>query len=536
MQTIRRFGCWITSILLLAASAWLSIIYSDYYYILVLFFAILALIGLYDLLQVKHSLRRNYPLIARIRWIMEYLRPYLRQYIVESNLDGRPYNRNERSLIYARSKNQEDYHPFGTDLDVYSSEYEFISQSIAPIPEEQVEDLRIQIGSKQCTKPYSASLLNISAMSFGSLGANAIEALNHGAKTGNFYHDTGEGSASIYHKKHGGDLVWELGTGYFGCRDKDGNFDLQQFKDQAQADQIKMIEIKLSQGAKPGHGGVLPKEKVTKEIAETRRVPMGQDCISPSYHSAFNTPVEMMQWVAILREASGGKPVGIKLCVGQPHEVMAIIKAMLKTKIMLDFIVVDGAEGGTGAAPVEFSNHLGMPLREGLIMVRNALVGSGLKDQIKLAASGKVATAFSIATNCALGADWSNAARAFMFSVGCVMAKRCNTDTCPSGVATQSKSRQRGLVVPDKAKRAAQFHKRTIDTLRQLTAACGVKHPQELNPSHIYYRKNPVEVTTLDKVHVFLNKNELLHGTQNIIYANWWDIATADSFKPIEEV
>lgn len=533
MGVLRRFGCWIASILLFAGSAWLAAAISVYFIIFSFVFGLLALVGLYDALQVRHSLRRNYPLIGRVRWIMEDLRPYLRQYIVEGNLAGRPYNRNQRSLVYARSKSAEDFHPFGTDLDVYSSEYEFISQSIAPLPEEQIKQMRTTIGNSQCKHPYSASLLNISAMSFGALGARAIEALNLGAKMGNFYHDTGEGSVSPYHEKHGGDLVWELGTGYFGCRDSKGNFDKKQFQDKAQSDQIKMIEIKLSQGAKPGHGGVLPKEKVTAEIAATRHVPMGEDCVSPSYHTAFSTPTEMLEWAAELRELSGGKPIGAKLCVGQPHEVMAMMKAMLETGIIFDFLVVDGAEGGTGAAPVEFSNHLGMPLREGLVTVRNALVGSGLKDQVKLGASGKVASAFDIASNCALGADWSNAARAFMFSVGCVMAKRCNTDTCPSGVATQNKSRQRGLVVKDKALRVADFHGRTIDTLRQFSAACGVQHPHELTPRHIYYREDPVQVTTLDRVHVFLDHGELAAGSAHERYANWWDMASASSFAPV---
>src|SRR3546814_751740 len=327
-----------------------------------------------------------------------------------------------------------------------------MSHSIAPV-EEHDRTRRARVGTAQCARPYDVALLNISAMSFGSLSARAIEALNLGAKTGGFYHDTGEGGFSPYHRAHGGDIVWELGSGYFGARDGTGRFDPERFRDTAQIDQVRMIEIKLSQGAKPGHGGVLPGPKVSAEIAATRGVPQEVDCISPAAHSAFATPIELVEWAARLRELSGGKPVGIKLCVGQPHEVYAVMKAMLETGIRLDYIVVDGAEGGTGAAPVEFSNRVGMPLREGLIFMRNALGGCGFKEDIRLAASGKVHSGAGLAVNCALGADWSNAARAFMFSLGCVQSLKCHTGECPTGIATQDPGRQRGLVVEDKAER-----------------------------------------------------------------------------------
>ena len=487
-------------------------------------------IALLDFVQTRHSLRRNYPLIARFRWLFEDLRPYLRSYIVESDLDGRPFNKDERALVYARSKNEISTHPFGTELDVYSDEYEWLSHSIVPndaVPEE----LRIMIGGQQCTKPYSASILNISAMSFGSLGGNAIEALNMGAKKGGFYHDTGEGSYSKYHAKHGGDIVWELGSGYFGCRDADGHFDDEKFRATATLDQIKMIEIKLSQGAKPGHGGVLPGTKVTKEIAETRGVPAGENCISPVAHSAFSTPLEMLAWAARLREMSGGKPVGIKLCVGQPHEVFAIIKAMLESNILLDFIVVDGAEGGTGAAPVELSNRVGMPLREGLILVRNALVGAGLKDRIRLGAAGKVVSGAGLAINMAVGADWCNAARAFMFSLGCVQSMKCHTGDCPTGVATQDPFRQRGLVIGDKAERVYQFQKQTVSALRDIVVAMGLENPWQIRPHHLHERLNSAKSSSIDYIYPFLENRVLIEAPDDTPYAQYWAAAQTSSFR-----
>mgnify|MGYP003648656559 FL=1 len=487
-------------------------------------------IALLDFVQTRHSLRRNYPLIARFRWLFEDLRPYLRSYIVESDLDGRPFNKDERALAYARSKNEISTHPFGTELDVYSDEYEWLSHSIVPndaVPEE----LRIMIGGPQCTKPYSAAILNISAMSFGSLGGNAIEALNMGAKKGGFYHDTGEGSYSKYHAKHGGDIVWELGSGYFGCRDADGHFDDEKFRATATLDQIKMIEIKLSQGAKPGHGGVLPGTKVTKEIAETRGVPAGENCISPVAHSAFSTPLEMLAWAARLREMSGGKPVGIKLCVGQPHEVFAIIKAMLESNILLDFIVVDGAEGGTGAAPVELSNRVGMPLREGLILVRNALVGAGLKDRIRLGAAGKVVSGAGLAINMAVGADWCNAARAFMFSLGCVQSMKCHTGDCPTGVATQDPFRQRGLVIGDKAERVYQFQKQTVSALRDIVVAMGLENPWQIRPHHLHERLNSAKSSSIDYIYPFLENRVLIETPDDTPYAQYWAAAQTSSFR-----
>jgi glutamate synthase domain-containing protein 2 len=490
-------------------------------------------IAAWDFFQRRHTLRRNYPLLARVRWMMEDLRPYLRAYIVEGDLEGRPFNHDQRALVYARAKGQLDAHPFGTELDVYSDEYEWLAHSIAP-NESAPAEWRVDVGGEQCAKPYSASLLNISAMSFGSLSANAIMALNQGAAQGNFYHDTGEGGLSRYHRSHGGDLVWEIGSGYFGCRDEGGRFDPARFADTAQLDQVKMVEIKLSQGAKPGHGGVLPGAKVSDEIAETRGVPVGKDCISPAAHSAFSNPIELVEWAAKLRELSGGKPIGIKLCVGKPHEVFAVMKAMLETGIRLDFIVVDGAEGGTGAAPVEFSNRIGMPLREGLILVRNALVGCNLKPEIRLAASGMVHSGAGMAMNFGLGADWCNAARAFMFSLGCVQSMKCHTDMCPTGIATQDATRQRGLVVEDKAERVVRFQRHTLHSFREMIVAMGLETPWQIMPRHISERQNSTRSDTIDRIYAFLEPGELLENAAGTPYDRYWRMAQTGSFRSLQ--
>jgi glutamate synthase domain-containing protein 2 len=492
----------------------------------------LAALALFDLFQTRHSLRRNYPLTARIRWLFEWMRPYLRAYIVESDLDGRPFSHDERALVYARAKGQEDAHPFGTELDVYSGEYEWLAHSMAPRATAPA-DTRVTVGNDQCARPYSASRLNISAMSFGALSGAAIEALNRGAKIGNFYHDTGEGGISPYHLKHGGDLVWEIGSGYFGCRDAAGRFDPECFRDEAAREQVKMVEIKLSQGAKPGHGGLLPAAKVSAEIAWTRDVPEGVDCLSPARHSAFSTPHELVEFAARLRDLAGGKPVGIKLCVGYPHELFAVAKAMLASGIHLDFIVIDGAEGGTGAAPTELSNSVGMPLREGLIIARNALVGTGLKGRVKLAASGKVSSGAALAMNAALGADWCNAARPFMFALGCVQSMRCHTDTCPTGVATQSLARQRGLVVPDKAQRVANFHKATVHALHEMVVAAGLDSPDDFRPWHLRQRINVAEMRQMDEIYPFVTEGELLAGDMDpkTPLGRWWRDADPDSFR-----
>jgi glutamate synthase domain-containing protein 2 len=487
-------------------------------------------VALIDLSQSHHSLRRNFPVSARARWFFEWLRPFVRSYMIESDLDGRPFSHDERALVYARAKGQVDAHPFGTELDVYSGEYEWLAHSMSP-SKDAPKETRVLVGTDQCSRPYSAARLNISAMSFGALGANAIEALNRGAKIGNFYHDTGEGGLSPYHLKHGGDIVWEVGSGYFGCRTKDGHFDPEHFRDRAAIDQVRMTEIKLSQGAKPGHGGLLPGAKVTAEIARTRDVPQGEDCLSPPGHSAFSTPRELVEFAAKMRELSGGKPVGIKLCVGFPHELFAVVKAMVDTGILIDFIVIDGAEGGTGAAPTELSDRVGMPLREGLMLARNALVGTGLKGKVKLAASGKVASGAAIAMNAALGADWCNAARSFMFSLGCVQSMRCHTDTCPTGVATQSPARQRGLVVTDKAERVARYQRSTLNALHEIVVAAGLQTPDEFTPSMLRQRINVAEMRSMNEVFPFLKEGELLADPEGTPFARWWREADPDSFR-----
>ncbi|KMS56096.1 glutamate synthase [Novosphingobium barchaimii LL02] len=527
-QALARNCLLLTGLAGTIAATWAGFSHPRAWWLLVLFVPLMV-VSLVDLFQTHHSLRRNYPGSARFRWFFEWLRPFLRSYIVESDLDGRPFNHDERALVYARAKGDVSTHPFGTELDVYSEEYEWLAHSIAPSRNAE-KYTRVTVGTDQCSKPYQAARLNISAMSFGALGANAIEALNLGAKIGGFYHDTGEGGLSPYHLKHGGDVVWEIGSGYFGCRDSQGNFDPAHFRERAANDAVVMTEIKLSQGAKPGHGGLLPGSKVTAEIAKIRDIPQGEDCLSPPYHTAFSTPRELLEFAANMRGLSGGKPVGIKLCVGYPHELFAVVKAMLATGILVDFIVIDGAEGGTGAAPTELSDRVGMPLREGLILARNALVGANLKGKVKLAASGKVNSGAAIAMNAALGADWCNAARPFMFSLGCVQSMRCHTDTCPTGVATQSPARQRGLVVPEKAERVARFQKATLDALHDIVVACGLTSPDGFTPDGLRQRVNAAEMRSIDEVYSFVEPGELIDGARDPRLAAWWRAADPESF------
>src|SRR5262245_14013043 len=423
------------------------------------FFGFFTLIGIRDVVQTKHAILRNYPIAAHIRFILEHIRPELRQYFFENEKDGMPFPRDKRAIVYQRAKKALDTRPFGTHYDVYQNQYEWLHHSIQP-REPSGELFRIMIGGPGCKQPYCASVFNISALSFGSLSANAIRALNKGAKLGGFAHDTGEGGVSPYHLEHGGDLIWEVGSGYFCCRNHDGSFSDEKFAALAVRPEIKMIEVKLS---------------VTREISRIRDVPIGKDCISPARHSAFSTPIEMMQFIAALRRLSGGKPTGFKLCVGHPWEFLAVVKAMLKTGITPDFIVVDGTEGGTGAAPLEFMDHMGMPLRDGLTFVHSALVGTNLRDRIKIGASGKITSGFDMARVMAL-----NAARGFMFAVGCIQAQQCHTGRCPTGVTSQDRSRQRAIVVSDKSQRVANFHRETVRALAELVAAAGLDHPNQL--------------------------------------------------------
>ena len=495
-----------------------------------LVFGFLGLVGVFDYTQDRQSIRRNYPVLAHLRFFFEYIRPEIRQYFLESDTEELPYSRSQRSIIYQRAKGVADKRPFGTQLNVYQPHYEWINHSMAPVDIAH-HDFRIDVGGPACTQPYSASVFNISAMSFGALSANAILALNAGAQRGDFYHDTGEGSISRHHRQNGGDLVWEIGSGYFGCRDDQGRFDAVRFKDNATIDQVKMIEIKLSQGAKPGHGGVLPGAKVTLEIAVTRGVPIGVDCLSPARHSAFSTPLEMMQFVATLRALAGGKPVGIKFAVGHPWEWFGIVKAMLETGITPDFIVVDGGEGGTGAAPLEFTDHVGAPLREALMLVHNTLVGVNLRNKIKIGASAKIVTAFDIARTIAMGADWCNAARGFMFALGCLQAQTCHTGHCPTGVTTQDPRRMRALVVPDKSERVYQFHQSTLHALMELLAAAGLNHPSQLGPEHVIRRVSSTEVRSLAALHLWAKPGELLNTVPDLpVFKVFWAVARADTF------
>ncbi len=500
-------------------------------------FGALAVVGLMDYLQPRQSIRRNYPVLAHFRFFFEMIRPEIRQYFIESDTDELPFSRAQRSIIYQRAKGVADKRPFGTQLDVYEPQYEWINHSLMPATIAS-HDFRVTVGGAECSQPYSASVMNISAMSFGALSANAVLALNEGARRGHFSHDTGEGSVSRYHREPGGDLVWEIGSGYFGCRSPQGGFDAERFRENAASAQVKMIEIKLSQGAKPGHGGVLPGAKVTPEIAEVRGVPLGEDCVSPATHSAFSTPIEMMEFVARLRELAGGKPVGIKLAIGHPWEIFGVVKAMLQTGITPDFIVVDGGEGGTGAAPLEFTNHVGAPLREGLMLVHNTLVGANLRARVKIGASAKIVTAFDIARSMAMGADWCNSARGFMFALGCLQAQVCHTGHCPTGVTTQDPKRMRALVVPDKAERVYQFHRNTLHALQELMAAAGLTHPNQLGPEHIIRRVSSTEVRSLASLHLWLKPGELLDGgvPDHPVFKVFWNIARADTFAPPEYV
>jgi len=499
---------------------------------LLLLTAVLTGIGIYDLLQTKRSILRNYPVTGHIRFLLESVRPEIRQYFFEGDNDAAPFSRAQRTLVYQRAKDAVDKRPFGTQLDVHAEGYEWINHSVSPTTLHS-HDFRVTIGGHRA-QPYSASVFNISAMSFGALSANAIQSLNAGAKRGNFAHDTGEGSISVHHRKHGGDLIWEIASGYFGCRNADGTFSEEKFAANATQPQVKMIEIKLSQGAKPGHGGMLPGSKVTPEIAAARGIPVGVDCVSPASHSAFRTPVEMMHFIEKLRTLSGGKPTGFKLCIGHPWEWFAMVKAMLATGITPDFIVVDGAEGGTGAAPVEFTDHVGSPLQEGLLLVHNTLRGVGLRDRVKVGAAGKVTSAFDIARLMALGADWCNAARGFMFALGCLQAQTCHTGQCPTGVATQDPQRQKSLVVEDKATRVYNFHQQTLHALQELVQAAGIEHPNQITAHHIVRRSTDQKVRSLAQLILTqLPDRALLQSDLQalpVIYRMTWPRAAAESF------
>ena len=505
---------------------------SGYWLVPVIVFGAFTALGIADLRQPLSTLRRIYPLSGRLRYLLESVGPEFRQYFIESDSDAVPFSREQRSVVYQRAKNTLDKRPFGTLRDVYAPDYEWMSPSFAPVAIPG-HDFRVSIGEGRA-QPYSASVFNISAMSYGAISPNAIRALNEGAKRGRFYHDTGEGSVSPYHRERGGDLVWNIGSGYFGCRDLDGSFSDGRFVASAHLPQVKLIEIKLSQGAKPGHGGVLPGAKVTAEIAATRGVRQGEDCISPAKHSAFSTPLELIRFVEHLRQLSGGKPTGFKLAIGHPWEWFSIAKAMRETGITPDFIVVDGGEGGTGAAPLEFVNHVGAPLRDGLMLVHNTLVGIGVRDRVRIGAAGKITTAFDIARTIAIGADWCNAARGYMFSLGCIQSMSCHTDRCPTGIATQDPRRWGMLDVPDKSERVFNYHENTLQALRELLSAAGLRDTSELGPEHIIHRVSSTEIRSLGRLYPFLAPRQLLNGTLDdpghAVFKMFWDDARPDTF------
>ena len=487
-------------------------------------------LGLYDVAQRKHSLSRIYPIIGHGRYLLEEFRPEIQQYFVESDIDERPFSREFRSVVYQRAKGDLDTRAFGTQRDVNRTGYEWMNHSLAPRPMPTSEP-RVRVGGPECTQPYLASYFNISALSFGSLSKNAILALNRAAKMGGFLHNTGEGGLSPYHLEPGGDLVWQIGTAYFGCRTSDGRFDPSRFAEYARQEAVKMIEIKLSQGAKPGHGGLLPAVKVTGEIAAIRGVPMGQDVISPPAHTAFSNPKGLLEFVSKLREISGGKPVGFKLCMGKRSEFLGICKAILETNLLPDFITVDGAEGGSGAAPLELSNSVGMPMRDGLLLAHSALRGIGVRDNIRIVAAGKLITAFHIFRAIALGADMCNSARGMMFALGCIQARRCNADTCPVGVATQDPSRVQGLDVEDKSQRVARYHRATLDGFQELVASAGLQSPHEIQPHHVLRRVDGVTTRHFGEIYPLLEDSSLLSDKE--VPEAWrddWSAAKADQF------
>ncbi|MFJ1869218.1 FMN-binding glutamate synthase family protein [Streptomyces sp. NPDC088097] len=507
------------ALLALGASA-AAALASPWFGVLAVPLVLLALVAVYDLVQRRHSILRNYPLLGHLRFALEALRPEIQQYFVERNFDGRPFDRDTRSIVYERAKGTDAEEPFGTEFDLYRPGSEYLTPSMAPRPV-HTDPPRVRIGGPDCTRPYDMALLNVSAMSFGSLSGNAVLALNAGAQLGGFAHDTGEGGLSEYHLRPGGDLIWEIGTGYFGCRTDDGRFDARQFAEKAAHEQVKCVSLKISQGAKPGIGGVLPGAKVNAEIAEVRGVPQGKTIVSPPFHHVYSTPRELVRFLARMRELADGKPVGFKLCVGSRREFLAVCKAMLEEGTTPDFIIVDGAEGGTGAAPLEFADNVGLPLGEGLMTVHNALVGTGLRDRIRIGASGKVATGSDLVKRLLQGADYTNAARAMMFAVGCIQAQRCHTNTCPVGVATQDERRARALDVGDKAQRVRRYQEATVKSALQIMAAMGVDDPSGLRPHQLVQRVDAHTVRSYADLYAWLTPGQLLASPPEDWTADW---------------
>ncbi len=484
-----------------------------------------------DFSQKKHAILTNFPLLGRFRFLLESIRAELRQYYWETDDDEVPYSRNQRTMVYERSKNMGGVRPFGSLEKMYDDDFVWLNHSIMP---SQIEnsDFRTKVGEGK--KSYDMSVLNISGTSFGAISPPAITSLNKAAKMGGFAHNTGEGSMSKYHENGGGDTIWQISSGYFGCRNKKGNFCEDTFSKKSKSNQIKMIEIKISQGAKPGHGGILLAPKVTEEIAETRGIEMGKDCISPSRHREFSNPAQLLNFVEKLRKLSGNKPIGIKMCIGHPWELISIVKAMVIKKKYIDFITIDGAEGGTGAAPAEFTDHLGCPLKDAIVFVDNALVGSNLREKIKIGVSGKVVSAFDIAHMCSLGADWVNMARPFMFAIGCIQCRSCHTGECPSGIATMDPMRYRAIDIEDRSQRAFNFHKNTIFVFKELLESVGVNHPSELTRRHIVRRLSESEIRLADQIYPSAEKGELIKNKKNISdprLNKYWNKVSPNSFQ-----
>ena len=495
-------------------------------------FGFFAVLGCRDYFKSTHPVRSNYPLMGRLRYLLESIRPELRQYFWESDTDETPYSRNQRAMVYQRAKNNQAKRSFGTEKAVYEEDFNWLNHSVNPIKITD-HDFRTEVGVQGQDLTYSMSLLNISGMSFGALSPPAVEALSHGAKLGGFAQNTGEGSLSRYHASGGGDLIWQISTGYFGCRTPDGCFDAELFKQNATSTQVKMIEIKLSQGAKPGHGGVLPAPKVTEEIARTRGIPVGQTCESPASHAEFSTPTELLEFSQRLKSLSGGKPVGVKLCIGHPWEFVALVKAMFETGQVLDFITVDGSEGGTGAAPTEFSDHIGSPLRDAVVFVDNALRGAGLRERVKIGASAKIVSAYDITRVCALGADWCNMARPFMFALGCIQAKDCGSGHCPTGITTMDPQRYRAINIPSRAERVRNFHKHTLEAVAELLGAAGIRHPKDLNRRHIVRRLSASQIKLADQIYPRVSDGALLTGDgviEDPRLRTYWSLVSKDSF------
>ncbi|APJ03516.1 FMN-binding glutamate synthase family protein [Silvanigrella aquatica] len=522
----------ITSILLVLLNI-ISIFVFPWFLISLIIVIPFITIGIRDMIQTSQTLRRNFPIIAHFRYIFEMIRPEINQYFVESDTDGVPFNREQRSVVYQRAKGVRDSVPFGTKKNVYQVGYEWVNHSLRPTQLNH-HNLRVMIGGTDCLQPYSANLLNISAMSYGSLSKNAVLALNGGAKDGGFAHNTGEGGLTPYHLENGGDIIWQIGTGYFGCRNLDGSFNELEFvKKAAHTPQVKMIEIKLSQGAKPGHGGILPSKKVTPEIAAIRGVPLGKDVISPPSHSVFSTPTEMMYFIGKLRKLSGGKPIGIKMCLGNKWEFIAMCKAMKLTNITPDYISVDGAEGGTGAAPLEFTNSVGTPGIDALMFVHNSLVGFGLRKRIRIMSSGKVTTGFEMIKLMALGADLVYSARGMMMALGCIQALKCNSNECPTGVATQDPTLMNGLVVKDKRKRVAHFQIETIKSMVEIIEAMGLEGTHELRPWHVMRRVSDTESKSYADLFEYIPEGSLLENNVPLSFESAVKLASPESFKPL---